>query len=184
MLVQLSGVPGSGKSSLARGLVRSADFVVVDTDVVKSALIDGGVPVASAGRPTYLAALGLSGDLLAQGRRVLIDSPCRYRDLMEMGQAIAQGAGVRYGFIELWADDVSSLLPRIDARSPRVSQVASATVPVPGTEWEFGTAEVTLREWQAQLVRPEDDWVRLDSMCPEPLILARALDYLGEPPHH
>lgn len=181
MLVQLSGVPGTGKSSLARGLARAAGFVVVDTDVIKSALIDGGVPVASAGGPTYLVALGLAGDLLAQGRRVVIDSPCRYQDLLDAGRAAAGRAQVRYAFIELWASDVADVLQRLDQRSPRISQVASATHPVPGTAWEFGTAEETLREWQSQLVRPDDDWVRLDAGRTQEWILARALDHLGEP---
>lgn len=180
MLVQLSGVPGSGKSSLARGIARATDFVIVDTDVLKSALIDGGVPVASAGRPTYLAALRLSGDLLAQGRGVVIDSPCRYRALLDAGRAVAQDAGVRYGFIELWAEEVSVLLPRLDQRFPLISQIASATDPVPGTEWEFGTAETTLQAWQSQLIHPDHDWVRLDAEQPARSTLDRALHYLGE----
>lgn len=182
VLVQLSGVPGSGKSSLARGIADATEFVIIDTDVLKSALIKGGVPVASAGRSTYLAALALSADLLDQGRGVVIDSPCRYRDLVVAGQAVAQGAGVRYAFIELWASDVSTLLPRLDQRSPRISQVASATDPVPETWWEFGTAQATLQAWQSQLVRPDHDWVRLDSSHSEHSILARALHYLGERP--
>jgi predicted kinase len=74
--------------------------VVLDTDVLKSALIAGGVPVASAGAPTYAAALALSRDLVAQGRSVILDSPCRYQELLDGGQAIAHDAGVRYGFIE------------------------------------------------------------------------------------
>ena len=178
MLVQLSGVPGSGKSTLARGLAETMGLVVVDTDVLKSALIDGGVAVAAAGRPAYLAALALSEDLLTQGRSVVMDSPCRYPALLDAGRDVARAAGVRYAFLELWAADVSSLLTRLDARVPRISQVASATDPVPGTEWEFGTPEATLRTWQAQLVRPDEDWLRLDAEQPAASILADALTYL------
>ena len=175
MLVQLSGVPGSGKSTLARGIARSTGCVVVDTDVLKSALVEGGVPVTDAGRPTYLAALALAGDLLAQGRSVVLDSPCRYPDLLAAGTALARAAGVRYAFIELWATDVTTLLARLDSRSPRVSQVASSTEPVPGTEWELGTPEATLRAWQSQLVRPDGDWLRLDADRPAQANLAEAL---------
>ena len=78
MLLQLSGVPGTGKSTLARGLAAGLDLVVLDTDVVKSALLSTDVPFAVAGRATYAAVLALAGDLLAQGRSVVIDSPCRY----------------------------------------------------------------------------------------------------------
>ena len=178
MLVQLSGVPGSGKSTLARGLSATAGLVVLDTDVLKSALIDGGVAVAAAGRPAYLAALALAEDLLAQGRSVVVDSPCRYPALLDAGRDIARDAGVRYAFIELWATEVSFLLARLDTRAPRISQVASATDPVAGTEWELGTPEATLRAWQSQLVRPEEDWLRLDAQQPAASILAAALSYL------
>jgi hypothetical protein len=77
--------------------------------------------------------------------------------------------------------DWSVVLARLDARSPRRSQVASATEPVPGTEWEFGTAEETLATWQAQLVRPEHDWTRLSAEGAVDENLSAALRYLG--PH-
>jgi predicted kinase len=154
--------------------------VVVDTDVLKSALIDGGVPLADSGRVAYAAALALSRDLVAQGKSVVFDSPCRYQALLDAGAAIANEAGVHYGFIELWASDVSLLLARLDRRTPKVSQVASATDPARGTEWEFGTAEATLLTWQNQLVRPKHEWLRLDAAEPSDSNLKRALAYLGE----
>lgn len=40
VLVQLSGVPGSGKSTLARSVAGATGFVVMDTDVLKSSIID------------------------------------------------------------------------------------------------------------------------------------------------
>lgn len=153
-------------------------MVVVDTDVLKSSVIDSGVAVADAGRVTYAAALALAGDLLAQGRGVILDSPCRYQELLESGRQVARANGVRYAFIELWVRDWPAVLARLDARSPRRSQVA-ATAPVPGTEWEFGTAEETLATWQAQLVRPEHDWLRLSAEGAADQNLSAARRYLG-----
>ncbi len=181
MFVQLSGVPGSGKSTLARSIAGATGLVVVDTDVLKSSIIESGVSVAAAGRVTYAAALALAGDLLVQGRGVLLDSPCRYQELLDSGRQVAGANGVRYAFIELWVEDWSAVLARLDARSPRPSQVASATAPVPGTEWEFGTAEETLATWQTQLVRPEQDWVRLSAGSGADDNLGAALRYLD--PH-
>ncbi len=180
VLLQLSGVPGSGKSTLARGIASAIDCVVVDTDVLKSALIVAGVPVTRAGTASYATALALSTDLVAQGRSVILDSPCRYQELLDAGRTIAHEAGVRYGFIELWAAEVSGLLLRLDERTPRISQVASATEPVPGTAWEFGTAEETLLAWQEQLLHPHDGWLRLDAAESQEAILAAALRYLDE----
>ena len=178
MLVQLSGVPGSGKSTLARSIAEATGVVVVDTDVIKTGLIEGGIPVASAGRPTYVAALALVADLLAQGRSVVLDAPCRYPQLLAGTSQVARDASVRHAFIELWAADPPALLPRLDRRTPRASQVASSTAPVPGTEWEFGTSEKTLSTWQSQLVRPEQDWLRLDAQVSVEANLAEALAYL------
>jgi shikimate kinase len=39
VLVQLSGVPGSGKSRLGYEIARATNFVVVNADVLKSSLL-------------------------------------------------------------------------------------------------------------------------------------------------
>ena len=80
--------------------------------------------------------------------------------------------------LAVWLRDWPAVLARLDARSPRRSQVASATAPVPGTEWEFGTAEETLAAWQTQLVRPAHDWLRLDAESAADRNLSAALRYL------
>ncbi|MFC7362335.1 AAA family ATPase [Nocardioides astragali] len=181
MLVQLSGVPGSGKSTLARSVAGATGIVVLDTDVLKSSIVGSGVPVAAAGPVTYAAVLALAQDLLEQGRSVLLDSPCRYQELLDSGRQMANVHGVRYAFIELWVHDWGTVLHRLDGRSPRPSQLESATSPVPGTDWEFATAEETLATWQTQLLRPEHDWLRLDAEDAAKDNLRAALRYLG--PH-
>ena len=179
MLVQLSGVPGTGKSTLARGLARERAMVVLDKDVVMSSLLADGVPLADAGPASYSCLLGLAADLLAQGHDVVLDSPCRYPTLLEAGQSLAAAAGVVYRLVELWADDPADLLYRLDTRAPLPSQVASASEPVPGSAWELGTPLATLTGWQAQLVRPESGWLRLDALLPPDEALRLTLDHLA-----
>jgi hypothetical protein len=89
---------------------------------------------------------------------------------------------VPYRFVELRVDDPAALLPRLDGRVPRPSQVASSSDPVPGTEWEHGTAEATMRAWQEQLVRPQDGYVRLDAALPPDELLHAALTGLEPNP--
>ena len=100
MLLQLSGVPGAGKSTLARSLASDLDLVVLDSDVVKSALMANAVPSAAAGPATYAAVL-----------------------------AVAADAAVPYRLLELWADDPAELLPRLSTRAARASQVTPAVSP-------------------------------------------------------
>jgi predicted kinase len=182
VLVQLSGVPGSGKSTLARGLSEALGLVVLNTDVVKSALLSRDLGVEAAGPASYGVVLALAADLLGQGHQVVIDSPCRYPALLESGQEVAEAARVPYRFVELHVDDPAALLPRLDGRVPRPSQVASSSDPVPGTEWEHGTAEATMRAWQEQLVRPQDGYVRLDAALPPDELLHAALTGLEPNP--
>ena len=134
---------------------------------------------ARRGRASYSCLLGLASDLLAQGHDVVLDSPCRYPALLEAGQGVAATAGVPYRLVELWADDPADLLGRLDMRTALPSQVASATDPVPGSAWENGTALATLTGWQAQLVRPESGWLRLDALLPPEQVLRSTLVYLG-----
>jgi len=181
VLVQLSGVPGTGKSTLARSLARSLagslatglDLVVLDTDVVKSALLATDVPFAAAGRATYAAVLALTADLLTQGRSVVVDSPCRYPELLAAGRRAAADADVPYRLVELWADDPADLLHRLTARTGRLSQVTPAD-----PAWELGSPVETLRGWQAQLVRPETGWLRVDALADPATVLAEVRDWL------
>ncbi len=176
MLLQLSGVPGTGKSTLARSLASSLDLVVLDTDVVKSALMARHAGLAAAGPATYAAVLALAADLLGQGRSVVIDSPCRYLELLESGRAAAAAADVAYRLVELWADDPADLLPRLTARSPLPSQVTPAT-----PFWELGSPVDTLRGWQEQLVRPETGWLRVDALADPSAVLAEVREWLVGP---
>ncbi|WP_165356756.1 AAA family ATPase [Nocardioides zhouii] len=86
MLVQMSGIPGTGKSTLAARLGERLGYVVLDTDVVKSALLRSGIPLEQSGRATYAATLDVAAHLLAQGQSVILDSPCRYPELLDAGQ--------------------------------------------------------------------------------------------------
>jgi predicted kinase len=174
MLLQLSGVPGAGKSTLARSLASDLDLVVLDSDVVKSALMATDVPFAAAGPATYAAVLAVAADLLAQGRSVVVDSPCRYAELLAAGQQVAADAEVPYRLLELWADDPAELLPRLTARAARPSQVTPAVSP-----WELGTPAETLRGWQEQLVRPETGWLRVDALADPATVLAEVREWVS-----
>jgi predicted kinase len=176
MLLQLSGVPGTGKSTLARSLARDLDLVVLDTDVVKSALMATDVSFAAAGPATYAAVLAIATDLLAQGRSVAVDSPCRYAELLAAGQRVAADAEVPYRLLELWADDPAELLPRLTGRAARPSQVTPAVSP-----WELGTPAETLRGWQEQLVRPETGWLRVDALADPGTVLGEVREWLVGP---
>jgi predicted kinase len=88
-LLLVAGLPGTGKSSLARGLAETAGFSVVRSDVVRKELAglpsQGQTPAEHRGSlytrawtdRTYAECLNRAGRLLFEGRRVLVDATFR-----------------------------------------------------------------------------------------------------------
>jgi predicted kinase len=125
VLIQMSGAPGSGKSTVARELARSHRFVIVDHDVVKNAQLAAGLPFAQAGKVSYAVLLALAEDLLEQGHDVIIDSPCFYDELLSAGQGVAGRSGAPYRYIECVADDFGNIHGQ--TRSTAHSRASSAS---------------------------------------------------------
>ncbi|MBY0527647.1 MAG: AAA family ATPase [Gemmataceae bacterium] len=83
-LVLTGGLPGTGKSTLARGLAEHASFEVIRSDVVRKELagVVGSTPgpfreglySAEQTKQTYAECLRRAKELLFEGRRVLVDA--------------------------------------------------------------------------------------------------------------
>ena len=77
-LPQMSGVPGSGKSSVAAYFVARFGAVAVDYDVIKTAVLDAGVDPAGSGKPAYEVMYALARQVVGQGHPVVMDCPCHW----------------------------------------------------------------------------------------------------------
>lgn len=88
-LVLTTGLPGTGKSCLARSLEERAGFVRIASDAVRKELaglepnapapaqVDGGLYTPEWTERTYAACLERAGALLFEGRRVVVDAGFR-----------------------------------------------------------------------------------------------------------
>lgn len=177
-LLQLAGPPGSGKSRLAAGLAARCPAVILNSDVVKSALLDAGVPWKLAGPAAYRALADLAGDLLAQGASVILDSPSHYPYIPQAGLRVARAHGARYRFIELACADTGELSRRLAGRTPLRSQMPALDQVPPDSDGPTQAVRTGTHQWQSQ--GPDGGWLVLDVTRPFAGYLDQAAAYLSE----
>jgi predicted kinase len=179
LVVQMSGSPGAGKSTIARELVRRTGLVALDHDIVKSAVLDGGGTFAHAGPVSYGVLLAVAGDLLEQGFGVIIDSPCYYDELLEAGRRLAAAPGRAYRYIECVTEDIDVLDRRLRTRAGLRSQRQSVyEPPLDLVADQEATGADLFRTWIARMKRPEQ-FLRLDTTRPLAVCVDEALAYLS-----
>jgi len=71
LLIVIGGLPGTGKTSLARGLARALDAVHLRIDTIEQALRSASMDSDALSTAGYVVAYGVAGDNLALGRTVV-----------------------------------------------------------------------------------------------------------------
>ncbi len=122
LVIQMHGEPGSGKSTLARALGPRIGAIVLDKDIVKSALLRACVSEALAGPASYEAYHGIAASLLGQGQAIVLDNPIYWQVALEKSRQIAANAGATYLMIECVCPDRRELERRLLSREAMESQ--------------------------------------------------------------
>ena len=161
-LLQMAGLPGSGKSALARMIGRCTGAVVIDKDVLKTAALEAGVEESAAAGAAYEAFFALADHMLGQGFAVVLDSPSFWETIPAKGAAIAADRHLPYYFIECVCSDRDEFERRLRERSRVASQ--------PG-------AEALDAGWKT--VAPAGGYLRVDTTESIERCLELALEYLG-----
>ncbi len=73
-LIVLSGLPGSGKTTVADGLSRHFSLPVFSVDPIEAAMWRGGLPRDQTGIAAYEVAIALAGEQLRLGHSVIADA--------------------------------------------------------------------------------------------------------------
>jgi predicted kinase len=126
--IQMSGFPGSGKSTLARQIAKKTGAVVIDHDIVKSALLHSitEIPIDAklSGMISYNIDWSLIDFHLSQGHAVIFDSPCLYDEMVEKGTSLAKKYKVKYKYVECFVNDSKEINFRLKNRDRMISQIA------------------------------------------------------------
>jgi predicted kinase len=117
VLVALTGLPGSGKTTLARELAARLRAVHVRVDVIETAL-EGSGAVSLAEHPElgYRIAYALAGDHLRSGMSVVADTVNPIEITRVAWRGVARDAGARLLEVEVVCSDAAEHRRRVEAR--------------------------------------------------------------------
>ncbi len=138
LLIIFGGLPGTGKTSLARELARQIGAFYLRMDSIEQAIRYCGAPEAVRNGAGYNVAYAVAGDNLRFGRSVIADSVNPLKLTRNAWVAVAKAAQVRSIEIEVKCSDAKEHRRRVESR---VGEISGFRPP----SWE----EVVTREYDA-----------------------------------
>jgi predicted kinase len=137
-LVVFSGLPGVGKSTLARDVAKRIGGAWFRVDTIEASVVNAGIARSfETGLAAYIGARDLAADQLQLGHNVVIDAVNGVPEAKEMWTELARSVPATLRIIEVGCSDKSEHRRRVESR-------ASATPPLPVPTW----AEVEGREYK------------------------------------
>jgi predicted kinase len=121
-LVVFAGLPGTGKTSLARTVARELHAVYLAKDTIKESALGLAEKMKleqaqqMAGPLSYELLVDLARDNLSLGMSVVLDSPAGYQVFRERVKGLARSAKVELRLIECICTDERLLRQRVEAQ--------------------------------------------------------------------
>jgi predicted kinase len=166
-LVVLAGLPGTGKSTLARHLAEATGALWLRVDRIEAALLTAGLPRRfETGLAAYVVARDLALDHLRLGHSVVVDAVNGVPEARAMWRDAAEACGVERRIVELVCSDPAEHRRRVESRRP-------PTPPLPAPTWE----EVVRREYAAW----DEPVLRIDTLRPVDECVVSIVEHLARP---
>jgi predicted kinase len=116
MLIVIGGLPGTGKTSLSRGLAQRLSAVHVRIDTIEQAIVDSGVITESVGPAGYVVGYAVAADNLRSGLTVIADSVNPVAITRNAWRAAAERVGVPVVEVEVICSNLVEHQRRIESR--------------------------------------------------------------------
>jgi predicted kinase len=161
MLIVFGGLPGTGKTAVAKGLAQKLDAVYLRVDTIEQALRSSAVLKTDVGPAGYVVAYRLAEDNLRIGRVVVADSVNSLQVTRDAWLSVAARASTKVAEVEVICSDAVEHRRRVEKRWSDIEELKlPAWQDVVDREYEnwdrphivIDTASKTVRETVAELL--------------------------------
>lgn len=118
LLVVTAGLPGTGKTTLARAISAQLRAAYLRIDAIETAIIRSGVADPPVGPVGYVVAHEIAEGTLANGVPVVVDAVNPVPEAREGWRQLARGTSARLVVLETVIGDVDEHRRRVAARRP------------------------------------------------------------------
>jgi len=125
-LIVFAGLPGTGKSTLAREVARRTGALWLRVDSIEAAIRASGVVPGDLRDAGYRVAYAMAGDNLRLGRVVIADCVNDWKLVRDAWQAAGERASAEVRWIEIVCSDLVEHRRRVETR---VSEVPGLVLP-------------------------------------------------------
>lgn len=169
ILIVVSGLPGSGKTTLSEKLARQYSFSLISLDLLKAMLLETGlVKDFNDGRQVWTLALKLAEQQLELGGSVIVDAVNAEEAAKDSWRQLARSQRVELKIIECFNSDEIQHRERVARRKKNLYGIPEVT-------WEW------VENRQSVYTNWKEPILRVDMSMPLSRSLAQIHSYIQSP---
>lgn len=117
LLIITSGLPGSGKSTIAEGVAKKLSLPIFSVDPIESSIIKAGIEKSfETGLAAYLVAETLANEQLKLGNSVVVDAVNAEEEAKDVWRRLASKHGLDLTILDVFVSDQALHRKRLEAR--------------------------------------------------------------------